>query len=272
MPLANARSPGGRFVPASCHFASTIRLMLRQDVTAKKRKAYLPDGVYNQPRNRRLSCWIDDMNAKKVPDTFLEDLRDCGRYFHDRGWSVGTSSNYSAVMGRNPLELIVTASGADKGRLNQGDFVRVDSTGVATTVGQLKSSAETALHVVLAELPETGAVLHTHSVWGTLLSDYHFPERGFWIEGYEMLKGLAGIRTHESRLWVPIFDNTQDIPFLADEVRQRLTNRSQEISHGFLIRNHGLYTWGNDIASARRHVEIFEFLFEVIGRKTDFSR
>jgi methylthioribulose-1-phosphate dehydratase len=176
------------------------------------------------------------------------------------------------VIGRNPLELVVTASGGDKGRLNREDFVRIDATGAAASEGQPKSSAETMLHVVLAELPATGAVLHTHSVWGTLLSDTHFPDQGFWIEDYEMLKGLEGIRTHESRLWVPIFDNTQDIPVLADEVQQCLASHPEEISHGFLIRNHGLYTWGNDIASARRHVEIFEFLFEVIGRKTDFSR
>lgn len=202
----------------------------------------------------------------------IDELRDCGRFFHARGWSVGTSSNYSAVIGQSPLELVVTASGADKGRLNREDFVRIDATGAATTASQPKSSAETGLHVVLAELPGTGAVLHTHSVWGTLLSDYHFPERGFRIEGYEMLKGLEGIRTHQTRLSVPIFDNTQDIPALAEDVRQRLKTSPQEISHGFLIRNHGLYTWGNDIASARRHVEIFEFLFEVIGRKTDFSR
>lgn len=199
-------------------------------------------------------------------------LSDCGQFFHARGWSVGTSSNYSAVIGRKPLELVVTTSGADKGRLDRKDFVRIDATGAATTDGQPRSSAETMLHVVLAELPGTGAVLHTHSVWGTLLSDYYFPDRGFRIEDYEMLKGLEGIRTHESCVWIPIFDNTQDIPILAAAVRQRLESSSQEISHGFLIRNHGLYTWGHDIASARRHVEIFEFLFEVIGRKIDFSR
>jgi methylthioribulose-1-phosphate dehydratase len=37
--------------------------------------------------------------------------------------------------------------------------------------------------------------------------------------------------------------------------------------HGFLIRGHGLYTWGRDVAEAKRHLEILEFLFEMIGRK-----
>jgi methylthioribulose-1-phosphate dehydratase len=32
------------------------------------------------------------------------------------------------------------------------------------------------------------------------------------------------------------------------------------------LRRHGLYTWGESLADAERHVEILEFLFETIGR------
>ena len=86
-----------------------------------------------------------------------------------------------------------------------------------------------------------------------------------------MLKGLQGNTTHETSIWVPIFDNTQDIPALAELVRQELDRPDSKMSHGFLIRNHGLYTWGKDVFAARRHIEVFEFLFEVLGRKTSFS-
>jgi len=41
--------------------------------------------------------------------------------------------------------------------------------------------------------------------------------------------------------------------------------------HGFLLRRHGLYTWGEDLAQAKRHLEILEFLLEVIGRTRDAS-
>jgi len=37
-------------------------------------------------------------------------------------------------------------------------------------------------------------------------------------------------------------------------------------AHGFLLRRHGLYTWGKDLVEAKRHVEILEFLLEVLGR------
>ncbi len=57
------------------------------------------------------------------------------------------------------------------------------------------------------------------------------------------------------------------MPALARRVRQRLEDPADPLRHGFLIRRHGLYTWGRDVHEARRHVEIYEFLFEVLGRR-----
>jgi methylthioribulose-1-phosphate dehydratase len=51
---------------------------------------------------------------------------------------------------------------------------------------------------------------------------------------------------------------------LAGQVRDILM--ADRAAHGFLISGHGLYTWGQSIAEAERHVEILEFLFEVVGR------
>jgi methylthioribulose-1-phosphate dehydratase len=197
----------------------------------------------------------------------IDALRDVGATFWQRQWSVGTSSNYSVVLSREPLELLVTASGKDKGRLTRNDFVRVGASGKPTVDGQPKSSAETLLHVVAAQQPGVGAVLHTHSVWSTLLSDFYFPQGGFEVSGYEMLKGLEGVATHEATAWVEIFDNTQNIPSLAEQVRERMNDAADPLQYGYLIRRHGLYTWGRDLAEARRHVEIFEFLFECVARR-----
>ena len=205
----------------------------------------------------------------------INALRETGKMFYDRGWSLGTSSNYSVVINRDPLELLITASGKDKGRLGPTDFVRVDSLGKPTLSGQPKSSAETMLHCVLAKMPDVGSVLHTHSVWSTILSQiYYAPEKrssGFAIEDYEMLKGLQGVTTHQHSEWVQIFDNTQDIQSLSITVDSILESDPNRLCHGFLMRQHGLYTWGKDIEEARRHVEIFEFLFECVARKIQLS-
>ncbi len=197
----------------------------------------------------------------------VDALRDVGALFHANRWSLGTSSNYSIVLSRQPFHLLLTASGKDKRRLVPKDFVLVDEQGKPLEPTPEKPSAETGLHLVIGQQPDVGSVLHTHSVWATVLSDLYGNRGGFWIEGYEMLKGLAGVGTHEHRQWVEIFPNTQDIPALASQVRDRLQDAANPLRHGFLIRNHGLYTWGRDVHEARRHVEIYEFLFEVLGRR-----
>jgi methylthioribulose-1-phosphate dehydratase len=197
----------------------------------------------------------------------VDQLRRVGNIFWQRGWSLGTSSNYSVVVNRNPLQLLVTASGKDKGRLGRDDFVLVDAHGIPTRPDQPKSSAETLLHCVAAQREDVGAILHTHSVWSTVLSERFAPLGGILLEGFEMLKGLNGVTTHEHRQWLPIFENTQDIPSLAEKVRAAMTQSEQPVSHGYLIRSHGIYTWGRDLDEASRQIEILEFLLECVGRQ-----
>ena len=200
-------------------------------------------------------------------ETAVQGLRECGREFHRRNWSLGTSSNYSVVVSRNPLQLVVTASGKHKERLRPGDFVKIDEQGRPIGSGQPKSSAETLLHCVVAKnRPEVGAILHTHSVWATTLSNHFKAEGHIAISGFEMLKGLAGITTHETTKRIEIFDNTQDIPVLAAQVEARLLDSLEPLEHGYLIHQHGLYTWGKDLDEARRHIEILEFLLECTAR------
>jgi methylthioribulose-1-phosphate dehydratase len=196
-------------------------------------------------------------------------LQEIGAHFHRRGWSLGTSSNYSTVLGRDPLQLLITASGKDKDRLTPRDFVLVDGEGRPASATEPKPSAETLLHTLLVRRPGVGAVLHTHSVWATLLSQRHFAQGGFFIDDFEMLKGLAGVTTHEHREWVAIFDNSQDMAALARQVEQALDDPQRPTRHAFLLRRHGLYTWGRDLDEARRHVEILEFLLEVLGRSAN---
>ncbi|RMF42608.1 MAG: methylthioribulose 1-phosphate dehydratase [Planctomycetota bacterium] len=197
----------------------------------------------------------------------IDALRELGYTYWQRGWSRGTSSNYSVVVSRDPLQLVITASGKDKGRLSREDFVLVDAAGKKVHAEAPASSAETLLHCVAAEcIPDVGAVLHTHSPWSTVLSQRYFAAGGIELHDYEMLKGLRGVSSHQEAVWLPIFDNTQDIPALAEQVRQRFTSAEEPLTHAYLIRQHGIYTWGRDLAEAARHIEVLEFLLECLGR------
>ena len=189
-----------------------------------------------------------------------------GRRFDARGWVLGTSGNFSAVVRREPLRLAITPSAAHKGELTADQILDIDA---GAGAGNGRPSAETQLHVEIVRCRHAGAVLHTHSVWSTVLSDRYAGEAGLTIGGYEMLKGLEGVATHEHREWVPIVENSQDMRALAEHVRHTLERHPA--AHGFLLQRHGLYTWGADLAQATRHVEIFEFLLEAIGRSESWS-
>ena len=188
-----------------------------------------------------------------------------GRRFDRRGWVLGTSGNFSAVLNPEPLRLAITASGASKGELTPDLILDVDGTGAVDNPTGGRPSAEARLHVEIVRTLGAGAVLHTHSIWSTVLSDRHAAAQGLAVEGYEMLKGLEGVTTHEHREWIPILENDQDMVRLADRVREVLL--SQPAPHAFLLRRHGMYTWGETLPQAVRHVEIVEFLLEATARK-----
>jgi methylthioribulose-1-phosphate dehydratase len=186
-----------------------------------------------------------------------------GRRFYARGWVLGTSGNFSAVTSPRPLRLAITASAVHKGTLTPRQILAVDEQGRVR--GRGRSSAETLLHLEVVRARRAGAVLHTHSVWSTIVSELHAKTGGLALEGYEMLKGLAGVTTHRHREWIPIVANDQDIPRLAGVVRESLAEHPG--AHAFLIERHGLYTWGETLADAERHVEILEFLIEAGARR-----
>lgn len=182
---------------------------------------------------------------------------DAGRFLYGRGWSPATSSNYSARL--TSAEALLTVSGKHKGELGMDDLLAVDMDGASLEEGK-KPSAETLLHTQLYRWkPEIGAVLHTHSVNATVLSRLTLSDSLVFAD-YELQKAFSGISTHESQVEVPIFDNDQDIARLAGTIQPWLDAHPDCV--GYLIRGHGLYTWGAQMSDALRQIEAFEFLFE----------
>jgi methylthioribulose-1-phosphate dehydratase len=186
----------------------------------------------------------------------LRALIDVGAAFHARGWVPATSGNFSARLGDGCIA--ITASGLHKGRLSAGDIMALGPDGRAPD--DRRPSAETPLHLQLYRLfPSVGAVLHTHSPGAVALSRA-FPGASAWtIQGHELLKALPGQTTHEASISLPIVDNSQDMGALAASIEPRLT--SEPAPPAYIIRGHGLYAWGRDVAEAERVVEALEWLF-----------
>lgn len=204
-----------------------------------------------------------------MPETSLRvELVAAAAEFHRRGWMLATSGNLSAVVEKDPLRVLITPSGKDKGELQPAELVCVDAAG-RVVQGEGRPSDELPLHLEIVAATGAGAVVHTHSVWGTLLSREHAADAGLTLAGYEMLKALSGVATHDHSEWLPIIANSQDY----DELRAAVAAivRARPAGHGLLLAGHGLYSWGKDLQQARRHMEALEFLLEVVGRAGDAS-
>lgn len=181
------------------------------------------------------------------------------RFLHQKGWAPATSSNYSF---RLPEErhVNISSSGVDKGDFTEDHLMQVDLNGQPINDTR-KPSAETLLHTMIYQkMTEVGCVLHTHSVYNTVLSAIFEEEKKIRLEGLEVLKGLSGIRTHDTYVDVPVFSNSQDMPSLSTTIMEYWQDHPE--MKGFLLAGHGLYTWGKTIPEAKRHVEVFEFLLE----------
>ncbi|MEI6031055.1 MAG: methylthioribulose 1-phosphate dehydratase [Synechococcaceae cyanobacterium ELA739] len=214
--------------------------------------------------------------GRELADSLCQAMAD----IHRRGWCDGTGGNFSCVISREPLQLLMAPSGVDKGSVEPADLIRVDDRGTVLA-GAGRASAETALHLTIVAATGAGAVLHTHSQAATLLSRYTLalhrhgrpepaddgeeagPVHQLLLEELEMLKGLEGITSHHHQIALPVLANDQDLQRLSEHARPHLA----EAPYGLLIGGHGLYAWGRDLSSARRHLEILEFLLEQYWRQ-----
>ncbi|MEO1334706.1 MAG: methylthioribulose 1-phosphate dehydratase [Myxococcota bacterium] len=179
-------------------------------------------------------------------------LIDVGRFLFSKGWVPATSGNLSVRLDDGTI--MVTASGHHKGELSPEGLMQIDLDG-RPIFGEGRPSAETPLHLMIyRRFQDARVVLHTHSALATILSMGGYD---LTFEGFEMLKALSTIESHERRLRLPVFPNDQNVARLADRVAVHAG-----VTHGFMIAGHGLYTWGDSMATARRHVEAIEFLLE----------
>lgn len=167
-----------------------------------------------------------------------------------RGWTPATAGNFSARIAGNRIAM--TRTGTDKGALGPQDVLELP----LDRPPPREASAEAPVHWTLYRAhPEIGAIVHVHSPAATLLSA--MPETGETIRlaGWELLKAIEGVKTHEAAIAVPVYANTQDMEGFAAalEVDPRVP--------ALVLAGHGVYAWGAGPREALRHVEALEYLF-----------
>jgi methylthioribulose-1-phosphate dehydratase len=215
---------------------------------------------YTRPASLGARLW----HVTRYPDFKIvaEQLVQTAQWASRMGWAPATSSNYSVRLPDNaaPAYCAITSSGIDKSALEVEHILVIDQHGIPLESDGLKPSAETPLHLLLYRTMGAGAVLHTHSLPAALLSQLAREEGQVLLSGWELLKGLSGIDTHDVTISLPVFSNSQDMHALSTRVEQALSKK--RFCYGFLLAGHGLYTWGKDIPEAKRHLEVFEYLLQ----------
>ncbi len=209
-----------------------------------------------------------------VPDRSLtwadaaQSVITTGRRAYQRGWLPATSGNLS-VRAENG-EIAITRTGVDKGSLLLLDILR-QPLDQALLPG---SSAEAALHLRLyADHADIGAVFHVHSLLSSVLGRLNVTQGHILLQGWEMQKALAGVVTHESRVLLPVFANSQDIHTLSSVIAKSRVQAVPDavLAPGYVLAGHGIYAWGSDAAQAWRHLEALDSLLTQVSALTAHS-
>jgi methylthioribulose-1-phosphate dehydratase len=129
----------------------------------------------------------------------------------------------------------MSPSGVDKGELSAENILIIDEHARVLSDNGGKPSDESPLHIRVVKERGAGAVFHTHSIWNTILSDLHASDGGLELEGYEMRLRASDHTTRVAGV------NSQDISALADGIGD---SRTTPECASFLLRRHGLYSWG----------------------------
>jgi len=190
-----------------------------------------------------------------LKDKWIE-LADIKDELAERDWFMGTSGNLAIKVSGSPLQFLVTASGKDKRKRTDEDFLLVDEFGRAVEETHLKPSAETLLHVEIYRKTNAGCSLHVHTIDNNVISEIYGEQGEVTFKGQELIKAFNKWE-EDAVLTIPIIPNYAHIPTLAHTFSEYIYGDSGAV----LIRNHGITVWGKDAFEAKKILEASEFLF-----------
>jgi len=193
--------------------------------------------------------------------SLCQALCEVGRRAYAHGWVSHHDGNFSIRLG--PDEFLVTPTGVSKGFMDPDQMVRVNLEGESLD-GQGRASSEWKMHRKSYEMrPDVGAIVHTHAPHATA-----FAVAGLDLDRAVLPEMIATLGA------VPLAPygqpGTEDI--YAGMVP--LIDKAD----AFLLKNHGLVTFGEDIwrayyrHEAVEHAARIEILARQIGKVDVLTR
>jgi methylthioribulose-1-phosphate dehydratase len=190
--------------------------------------------------------------------------------FYTKGWVSGTGGGISGPADGGGLLLAPT--GVHKERVKPADFFTV-----ATADGRVERSPDDpelrpseCNQIFCLAARERGArsVVHSHGLSAVLAADLAADSDHLAIRDLEMLKGIRGVANRDVHL-VPVIRNTPRESELVGQIQTALADPRFAATFAVLVADHGAYIWGADVWDAKRHTEVYHFLFEATVARSD---
>lgn len=192
------------------------------------------------------------------------------RAFYGRGWVSGTGGGICG-----PSEdgnLLVAPTGVHKERVQPEDLfvISVADTSVIRPPADVALRPSECSHIftLVAREREVRSVVHTHALSAVLAGDLAGAVDHVVIRDLEMLKGIRGLSNQDVHV-LPVVDNTARERELVAAMAAALADPRFERAWGVLVRDHGCYVWGADLSEAKRHTEVYHYLFEAVVARHD---
>jgi methylthioribulose-1-phosphate dehydratase len=190
--------------------------------------------------------------------------------FYAKGWVSGTGGGICGPADGGGLLLAPT--GVHKERVRPDEFFTVDPAGGqvlrAPADKNLRPSECNQIFCLAARDRGARSVVHSHGLSAVLAGDLAVDADHVVIRGLEMLKGIRGVANRDMHL-VPVIRNTPREGELVEQLRTVLADPRFERAFAVLVADHGAYIWGDDVWEAKRHTEVYHFLFEAMVARSD---
>ncbi|CAI9784220.1 unnamed protein product [Fraxinus pennsylvanica] len=205
----------------------------------------------------------------KETKTLISEL--CRQFYH-LGWVSGTGGSITIKVHDDsipkPQQLIVMSpSGVQKERMVDEDMYVLSPNGSVLSEPLAKPwphkppkcSDCAPLFMKAYEMRNAGAVIHSHGMESCLVTMINPLSKEFRITHMEMIKGIQG-HGYYDELVIPIIENTAHERELTESLTEAI--KAYPKTTAVLVRNHGIYVWGDSWISAKTQAECYHYLFD----------
>ncbi|CAJ2659784.1 unnamed protein product [Trifolium pratense] len=211
------------------------------------------------------------LEGKAVKETKALMAELC-RHFYTLGWVSGTGGSISIKVHDDsipkPQQLILMSpSAVQKERMEPEDMYVLSDNGSVLSAPSPKPYPHKppkctdcdSLFLKAYEKRDAGAVIHSHGIESCLVTMINPFSKEFRITHMEMIKGIKG-HGYYDELVVPIIDNTAHEHQLTESFAKAIEEYPKTTA--VLVRNHGIFVWGDSWISAKTQSECYHYLFD----------